>query len=318
MPFRPSSKVWLALGASLAVSGGFTILVSLPQGGETLWVGVGLVATGSLALRMGLRAGRDQSRRDSVAADRGAEPSVTASRIEPELRNPPPRKVAMTARGKTVVSVWMLTLAVFATLGHKHFGLLPPPEMKSRLESDGFSAVAQIHSREARPVAEERTLYFVGYGFVTESGAPVRINRSVPARVFDRLAQGDTTKVVYFPGNPELHYLPDHTSPVSTRVIFFAGGLLLAAAGFAEAQRRLHRRLVASGAAVSGLTADVRRRGGVRSFLVNYDIGGVRQSLKGTERNPELRNGQAATVLYDPAIKSRAVIYRLALYRARP
>ncbi len=291
---------------------------SLPEGGETLWVGVGLVALGSVALRMGLDSAEGTRGESIPAARRQARPRATSSNIEPELLNPSPRKVMMTSRGKTVVLVWMLTLAVFAVLAHRHFGLLPPPEMKSRLDSEGFSSLAEVHGREARDVAEGRTLYFVGYNFLTESGAPVRISRSVPMRVYARLDEGETTAVVYFPRNPELHYLPDLTSPVSTRFVLFLGALLLAAAGFAEAQRRIHRRLVASGAAVSGFTADVRRRGGVRSFLVNYDIGGVRRTLKATERNPNLRNGQRATVLYDPTVTTRAVIYRIALYRVRP
>ena len=317
MSFRPSSKVWLALGASLAVSGGFLIVASLPEGGQTLWIGVGLIAVGSLSLRLGLDSAAGQRDTSSVAVHRQAGSRAATSNIEPELLGPSPRKVEMTHRGKTVVLVWTLTLAVFAVLAHRHFGLLSPPEMRSRLESEGRSSQAEVHSLESREIADGRTLYFVGYNFRTESEAPVRISRSVPLRVFTRLEEGDITEVVYFPGNPELHYLPDLTSPVPTGAVVFAGALLLAAAGFVEAQRRLHQRLVASGTAVSGFTADVRRRGGVRSFLVNYDIGGVRQTLKARERNPNLRNGQPATVLYDPAAATRAVIYRLALYRVR-
>ena len=318
MPSPPSSKILLALGASLAVSGGFAIVLSLSGSTGTLWVGVGLVAAGSLALRKGLAAAENGTDRAPARESRPPELPGKTRDIEPELLRPLPRAVEMTARGKMVVSVWMLTVAAFATLAHQHFGHLPPPEAKGRLESDGLSSTAEIHSLEAREVSENRRLYFVGYGFSSNSGQSVRISRSIPARVFDRLSEGDTTTVVYFPGNPELHYLPDITSPVSTRIVFFAGGLLLAAAGFAEAQRRLHRRLVATGAPVSGITAHVRRRGGVRSFLVNFDIAGSRRTLKARERNPELRNGQRATVLYDPSATSRAVVYRLALYRVRP
>ena len=119
------------------------------------------------------------------------------------------------------------------------------------------------------------------------------------------------------PRNPDNHYLPEITSPASTRFVFFIGGLLLAAAGFSEAQRRLHRRLVATGSAVAGLTADVRRRGGVRSFVVNYEVAGESRSVRARERNRNLRSGQPATVLYDPSASGRAVIYRLALYRAQ-
>ena len=317
MSFRPSSKVWLALGASLAVSGGFAVVTSLPEGGQTLWIGVGLIALGSLSLRLGLDSASGKRGTSSPAAPRQARSRGASSNVEPELLGPSPRKVEMTSRGKTVVLVWMLTLAAFAVLAHRHFGLLPPPEMRSRLQSEGRSSLAEVHGLESREIDDGRTLFFVGYNFRTESEAPVRISRSVPLRVFSRLEEGDITEVVYFPGNPEFHYLPDLTSPVSTGAVVFASALLLAAAGFAESQRRLHQRLVASGTAVSGFIADVRRRGGVRSFLVNYDIGGVRQTLRARERNPNLRNGQPATVLYDTAAATRAVIYRLALYRVR-
>lgn len=316
MNSSPSTKIWLALGASLAVSGGFAIIVSLPEGGLVMWAGVGLVSAGSLALRIGLGKSRQQLAGATQEAASHPGPAAQGS-VEPELLRPTPRTVEMTVRGKTVVATWMLALAAFGTVAHQHFSRFHPPHSKDRLEEDGATATATVHSLEARQIEDGRTLYFVGYGFATESGSPVRISRSVSERVYNRLAEGTATEVVYLPRNPENHYLPELTSPVSTRFVFFAGGILLAAAGFAEAQRRLHRRLVATGTPVSGFTADVRRRGGVRSFLVNYDVAGRRRSLRARERNVGLRSGQAATVLYDPAVSNRAVIYRLALYRVR-
>ncbi len=316
MSVRPSSKVWFAAGASLAISGGFAILMSLPAGGATLWAGIGLIALGSLALRRGLDAYQpDPQRRVERAEDEQAR--SVSDRVEPELRGPVPRRVALTGRGKSIVITWTVTLAVFASLAHQHFGRLPPPPEKNMLELDGEGSTATVHSRDARILDNGNTLYRVGYGFSTEAGIPIRISRTVPPRVFDSLQDGETMQVTYLPANPEVHYLPAITSPVSTRFVFFIGGLLLAAAGFAEAQRRFHRRLVMGGTPVSGFTADVRRRGGVRSFRVNYNVNGERQTLKGTERNPDLRSGQAATVLYNPFIPTRAVIYRLALYKAR-
>ena len=317
MPFRPSGRFWLTVGASLAVSGGFAALLSLPVGGVLLWTGVGLIAAGSLALRMGLSTARSDSAGDAIAAHADQVPGSDAN-VESELRGTPPRNVVLTRRGILVVATWVLTLAVFASLAHQHFGRLPPPRSKSQIEAGGVQAVATVHSVDDRSVDGDRALYFIGYSFAVGSGIPVRINRSVPPRVFQRVKSGDELPVVYLPGNPERHYLPSITSPVSTRFVFFIGGLLLAAAGFAEAQRRLHRRLVSGGVPVAGFVADVRRRGGVRSFRVNFDAAGQRRSLSASERNPDLRSGQTATVLYNPAIPARAVIYRLALYRARP
>lgn len=316
MRSRPSSRIWLVAGASLGVSGGFVILISLPEGGVLLWLGLGLVASGSLVLRVGL-AGLQHER--GTKDNSGAAESVlhSDSSIEPELLQPLPRKVKMTRRGKLIVTVWVLTLTVFGALALQHFGRLPPPSIKRQLEQHGALASAVVHGREVRKLPNDRSLYFIAYNFETEAGAPVRINRSVPPRVFALLAEGDTTRVVYFPDDPHVHYLPEITSPVSTRLVFVTAGLLLAAAGFTEAQRRLHRRLVSTGAPVSGFVANVRRRGGVRSFLVNYNVAGERRTLKAAERNSNLRNGQLATVLHETAISGRAVLYRLALYRAR-
>ena len=315
MDSGPSRRIWLTVGASLAVSGGFAIVISLPEGGLLLWCGVAMVATGSLALRVSLNTSDDSDASETTAQESSAPPGARAS-IEPELLDAVPRRVEMTPRGKLVVAAWMLTLAAYGTLAQKHFHLLPPIPQQDVLEAEGATSTATVHSIESRELEDGRVLHFVGYSFTTESGAPVRINRSIPERIQTAIYEGMRTEVVYFPGGPELHYLPELTSPVSTRIVFFAGGILLAAAGYAEAQRRLHRRLVVRGVAVPGFTASVRRRGGVRSFQVNFDIAGERRSIKASERNLHLRNGQSATVLYDPAAVGRAIVYRLALYRA--
>lgn len=312
-----ASKIWLALGASLAISGGFAIVMSLPEGGEMLWLGVGLIAAGSLALRRGLAAA-DQGARPAPRHEAAASASAGDSSIEPELRAPGPRDVTLTTRGKLVFGVWVVVLAVFGLLAHQHFGYLPAPPSKKLLDQEGATASARVHSLDTRRLENGRTMYFLGYTFAADAGAPMRVNQSVPPRVYARVSEGDITEVVYMPLNPEQHYLPELTSPVTTAMVVFIGAVLLLAAGFAEAQRRLHRRLAVSGKAVSGFTADVRRRGGVRSFLVNYDASGKRQTLRARERNPELRNGQTVTVLYDPAIPSRAVVYRHGMYKARP
>lgn len=312
-----ASKLWLALGASLAISGGFAIVMSLPEGGEMLWLGVGLIAAGSLALRRGL-AGADQVARSTPRHEAAASASADDSDIEPELRAPGPRDVILTTRGKLVFGVWVAVLAVFGLLSHQHFGYLPAPPSKKLLDQEGATVSATVHSLNTRKLENGRTLYFLGYTFAADAGAPMRVNQSVPPRVYARVSEGDLTEVVYMPLNPEQHYLPELTSPVTTGMVVFLAAVLLLGAGFAEAQRRLHRRLAVSGMAVSGFTADVRRRGGVRAFLVNYDVSGKRQTLRARERNPELRNGQSVTVLYDPAIPSRAVVYRHGMYKARP
>ncbi len=311
MALRLSPKVWVAVGASLAVSGGFAIFVSLPEGGQMLWIGVALIVSGSLCLRIGVSAGEP-------AAVEGARPAASSAKnVEPELRAAAPRGVVLNARGKLGLFVWLSTVAVFAGLALQHFARFPPPDQRKQLDSEGLHATASIHARETRSLENGEQMHFVGYSFLPADGELIRINRSVDAAVFPRFAERTEVEVVYWPDNPTLHYLPEHTSPVSTKMVLFIGLVLLLIGGIAEAQRRQHRRLVSTGMAVPGFVADVRRRGGVRSFRVNYDVDGRRHSISGRERNPELRSGQTATVLYDPALPSRGMIYRLALYRAR-
>ncbi len=185
------------------------------------------------------------------------------------------------------------------------------------LTSEGESATAVIHRKEARAVEIGETLYAIGYNFSDKSGSAVRSSATVPRAVFKSLAEGERLEVVYFPPDPSIHYLPAVTSPIATRVVWLALGILIAAAGLADAQRRMHKKLVSEGRAVSGFVANVRRRGGVRSFLVNYDVAGERRSIGASERNAGLKNGQATTVLYDPRRTNRAIVYRLALYRAK-
>ncbi len=299
---------------TLDVAGGLLIVFSLPAGGAPLWLGVALIAVGSLAMRGGL--GRmNAERREEPEA-----PAATAARgedIESELKKPAPRAVKLTKRGNLAAGVWIAAMLPAGALTYQHFNRLPPPRMKSMLAAEGESAVATIHRKETRAAATGETLYAIGYNFSDKSGAAVRSSVTVPHAVFDSLAEGERLEVVYFPPDPSLHYLPEITSPVSTRVVWLALGVLAAAAGLAEAQRRVHKKLVAEGRAVRGFVADVRRRGGVRSFRVNYDVAGERHSIGASERNAGLANGQAATVLYDPRRTGRAVVYRLALYRAR-
>jgi len=311
-----ASKIWLALGASLAISGGFAIAISLPEGGEALWLGVGLVATGSIALRRGV-AGPDRKSPPSTRGGLEAGAKTGDSLIEPELRSPGPRTATLAAKGKLVLCVWMAVLAIFGLLTHRHFGHLPAPAAKKLLDQEGITASARLHVRESRSAANGDSMYFLSYSFIPDSGSPIRVSQSVPSRVYARVSEGETTKFVYMRLNPEQHYLPEITSAVTTGMVVFIAAMLLLAAGVAEAQRRLHRRLVISGRAVCGFTANVRRRGGVRSFLVNYDADGKRYTHKATERNPGLRDGQPITVLHDPAIPNRAILYRQALYKIR-
>ncbi len=311
-----SKRIWLTLGASLAISGAFALVASLPEGGLLMWTGVAMVATGSLALRTGL------VKADAPDAAVRAEGASQASRnarasVEAELLTPVPRKVEMTPRGRLVVAAWMLTLAAYAALAQKHFCLLPPDQQQEVLDSEGSRSTATVHLVESRKLSDNRELHFVGYSFNTESGTPVRISRSVPLRIQSAFFEGMRTEVLYFPAGPELHYLPQLTSPVSDQTVFLAGAILLVVAGFAEAQRRLHRRLVSRGVAVPGFATSVRRSGGLRAFQVNFEVAGERHSIKARERNLSLQSGQSATVVYDPAAAGRAVVYRLALYRAK-
>lgn len=311
MFFRLPPRTLLIAAVTLDVAGGLLIVFSLPAGGTPLWLGVALIAVGSLALRHSLGRGKSegQDEPEPTAAGEGG--------VEAELQKPAPRAVRRTARANLAAAVWAAAALSAGAAAYRHFNLLPPPPAKSMLASEGEAASAEIHRKETRAADNGGTLYAIGYNFRAESGAAVRSSATVPRAVFDSLAEGQRLEVVYFPLNPSLHYLPEITSPIPAGMIWLALGILAAAAVFADAQRRTHKKLVAEGRAVAGFVTGVRRRGGVRSFRVNYDVAGERRSIAAAERNPALADGQAMTVLYDPRRKDRAVAYRLALYRAK-
>ncbi len=309
-----SPKVLLIIAATLDVGGGVLIVFSLPDGGQALWLGVALIAVGSLIMRAGM------ARMNAELETKPSNEATSASsrgEIEPELRKLAPRPVELTARGKIAAAVWVAVILLMGALTLQHFNRLPPPQSKAMLASDGESATAVINRKETRTLEAGPLMYSIGYNFIDESGASIRSSRTVPRAVFESVTEGENLKVVYFPLDPAVHYLPELTSPVTTPFVWLAIALLVAAAGFADAQRRTHKSLAAEGRAVSGFVADVKRRGGVRSFIVNYDVGESRRSIKAAERNSNLKNGQSATVLYDPARVDRAVVYRIALYRSR-
>ena len=311
---RLPPRTLLVAAVTLDVAGGLLIVFSLPAGGPALWLGVALIAVGSLALRhsLGRRNAERQREPETPAAAAAGEGG-----IEAELQKPAPRAVQRTARGNLAAIVWIAAVLLAGAAAYRHFNLLPAPPVKSMLAAEGESAAASVHRKETREAENGATFYAIGYNFRSESGSVVRSSATVPRAVFDSLAEGERLEAVYFPPDPSLHYLPEITSPIPTGMVWLALGLLAAAAAFADAQRRVHKKLAAEGRAVAGFVADVRRRGGVRSFRVNYDFAGERRSIAATERNPGLANGQAATVLCDPRRPNRAVVYRLALYRAQ-
>ena len=307
-------KVLLIVAATLDVGGGLLIVFSLPDGGQPLWLGVGLIAVGSLTMRRGMARMNAEL---ELLPDALEETRPGGADVEPELKKPAPRSVELTRRGKIVAAIWVAVVLLVSVLAYQHSTRLPPPRAKALLTSEGVSATATINRKERRSVETGTTQYVIGYNFTEESGSSIRSTQTVPRAVFESFAEGEELKVLYFPPDPSIHYLPEITSPITDRVGWLAIALLVAAAGFADAQRRTHKDLVTSGRAISGFVANVQRRGGVRSFLVNYDVGDQRRSIKAAERNTNLKNGQSATVLYDPKRLDRAVVYRIALYRAR-
>jgi len=304
-----SGRAAMIAGVALDVAGAALIVTSIEEGGPRLILGIGLLAAGSsLVFRGALR-----------SFPRPAPGPLDESfaedwRPEPELQRPSPRPVRLSSLGKRIAFSWAaMLLAAAAFLALQTFR---PDEQQRLLESYGASAIGEIHDKAERPDAAGRTRYYLYFRFEDRAGRRVRGSVQVAGSDFGRAQTGDTVRVLYLPEDPFVYALPEYSE---ARLWFEALPWALAAvaalAGVLELYRRKHRRLVAHGRPAPGRVV-APGSGLTRSFTVEYRAGGETRTLRGSGRAPELRQGDAVTVLCLPERTSEALIYRSSLYRA--
>jgi hypothetical protein len=302
----------IVAGAVLDLVGAVLIARGVPEIGLPLAAGVVLLLAGSLLVFQGvLGISKEQAQQQPPSAG----PS-SGWRPEPELRAPPPRRVVLTRTGKLSMALWAAMAVVVA--GYAFLAPPRPASLPPLFEAEGVAVTGTVHDKNERNLAVDGQTYYVYYNFQTQDGAQVRASRSVPRRVYDDVAVGDTLEIVYFSDDPHVHFaglLEREELPPAVRWIV-AGALAALVFGF-DHQRRYHRRLVSQGTAVAGTVEGVRRRGANRVFTVRFQLHAHQGSLRGSERNPQRADGDLVTVLYLPERPERAVLYSATLYRAR-
>lgn len=311
MPFLKNR--WLVAGLALDLVGLALIAWALPQGGG--W----LLAAGVCALLAGAYA---MSRANfGIAESRPQEPKSRGShQVEPELSAPLPRSVELKVRPKLVIGLWAIALGLLAFSFYERVWLrLPAAPSQSLLAEQGLEAFGQVHGKETRENASRELRRYLYYNFVDQDGAGVRASVAVPAGVYDSFDELDSIRVKYLPGQPSLHYLPDITrEPFALRGSVIAAVLSACAIVFLDRRRRMHKRLVRSGAVAPGSVSQLQKRGANRVYVLRYSASGQNLAVRVTERNPGREDGDTVSVLYAPEKPSEAIAYPAAMYRARP
>ena len=299
----------LIAGAVFDMAGVGLIAFSLIQErDELLWVGVGLMAVGSMLI---VGWARQQSRLEAATP---TETAVAAWSVEPELALPPPRRVELTSTGR-----WRLWLWLRGGRGGR--ALYQRLSAKSAADGGGFRQVRGGnrggHPRQAATQQRgRRARYYLYYHFDNRRGEQVRASIAVAEQIYSSRREGDTIRVTYLPDEPLSHEVMgveyDRFRPEG----IVALAALLAALSALELQRRRHKRLVTVGSAVGGTVLEVTRTGAASRYTVRAETGGVERRLRHSERACRLRAGDRVTVLYSPDKPSDVVLYRGAVYRA--
>ncbi len=299
----------LIAGAVFDVTGvGLIAFSLLQQPNDLLWVGVGLVAVGSMLI---VGWAREQSRLEAATPTAHR---VAAWSIEPELALPPPRRVELTSPGRWRLWLWLAAVAAAVLYTNGYPRRVQP--METAFAEFGVATEAVVHEKQQRTSASGEPRYYLYYHFEDRRGEQVRASIAVGESAYASHGQGDRIRVVYLPDDPLSHRVQgvkdDRLRPEGLAALV----ALLAALTALELQRRKHKRLVAAGSTVGGTVLDVSRTGAASKYTVSVETGGEERRLRHSERACRLRAGDRVTVLYSPHKPSDVVLYRAAVYRA--
>ncbi len=299
----------LIAGAVFDVTGvGLIAFSLLQQPNDLLWVGVGLMAVGSILI---VGWAREQSRLEAATS---TEQPVATWSIEPELALPPPRRVQLTSPGRWRLWLWLAAVAA-AVLYTNGYPRRAQP-METAFAEFGIVTEAVVHDKQQRTSAGGEPRYYLYYHFEGRRGEQVRASMAVGESAYASHGEGDRIRVVYLPDDPHSHQVQgvknDRLRPEGLAALVALSAALTAL----EMQRRKHKRLVASGSTLGGIVLDVSRIGAASKYTVSVETGGEERRLRHSERACRLRAGDRVTVLYSPHKPSDAVLYRAAVYRA--
>ena len=188
----------LIAGAVFDMAGVGLIAFSLIQErDELLWVGVGLMAVGSMLI---VGWARQQSRLEAATP---TEKPVAAWSVEPELALPPPRRVELTSTGRWRLWLWLAAVAA-AVLYTNGYPRRAQP-MEAAFAEFGVETEAVIHDKQQRTSAGGEPRYYLYYHFANRRGEQVRASIAVAELIYSSHREGDTIRVVYLPDDPLTH-----------------------------------------------------------------------------------------------------------------
>ena len=306
------ARLLLIAGVVFDTLGVALIALSFVQETETLYIGLVLMAIGSVFIFLWAR----QSSGGQAAGE--APPSSDSAKgwtPEPELARPLPRQVVLTPVGRWRTVLWVLALAAAVI----YTNVIPgrPTPKQETLQRFGAEATGVIHRKDTRSHGGGETVHYLYYNFEDANGKQVRASVAVDAEVYASHAEGDSIQITYLPEDPLLHEAKAFGDERGPRPLGYLWVALLAIAIVAlEIHRIRHKRLAMYGKPIAGTVTKLTRLGASTAYTVQCSPGGRRRTLRGSERKPGLHEGDAVTVLYMPDKPQQIVLYRLCLYQA--
>ena len=305
-------RTLLVAGAVFDTLGVALIALSFVQETDTLYVGLVLMAAGSVFFVLW---GRQNSRDQAGDTAPHSSASTKGWTPERELTRPLPRQVVLTAVGRWRTLLWMLALGAAVIYTNVMPGRATPRQQT--LQRFGVEATGVIHRKESRSHDGGATVYYLYYNFKDANGKGVRASAAVGERVYSSFQEGDSIEVAYLPEDPFFHQAKGFGDGRAARPLGYLWVALLTIAIVAlEIHRIRHKRLAMYGRPIAGVVTKLTRLGAATAYSVQCTAGGRRRTLRGSERRPGLQAGDPVTVLYMPDKPQHIVLYRLCLYRA--
>ena len=306
------ARLLLVAGAVFDTLGAALIALSFVRETETLYLGLVLMAAGSVFVVLWARENSRQRSGDTAPASGVSTKGWTP---EPELTRPLPRHVVLTPVGRWRTLLWVLALGAAVMYANVMPGRATPQQ--ETLQRFGVGATGVIHRKESRSHGGGATVYYLYYNFEDADGKGVRASAAVDEQAYSAFQEGDSIEITYLPEDPFFHEAKGFGDGRRTRPLGYPWVALLAIAIVAlEVHRIRHKRLAMYGKPIAGVVTKLTRLGAATAYSVQCAAAGHRRTLRGSERAPRLRTGDSVTVLYLPGKPQQIVLYRLCLYRA--